>query len=148
MRHWPPREPYTKFKIKTLLPEQKTINIKKNGQVIRMVTVRRKTKSLQTAGQEIFKKMLAPNWEDHDIETNPIINHFADRQHTELIFRKIERKIKTSCFYCNECENCKKLFRYREVFKQYGFWTKCWNVFDPDWCKRNKSFRLLPIREY
>ena len=54
MRHWPPREPYTKFKIKTLLPEQKTINIKKNGQVIRMVTVRRKTKSLQTAGQELF----------------------------------------------------------------------------------------------
>ena len=44
MRHWPPREPYTKFKIKTLLPEQKTINIKKNGQVIRTVTVRRKTK--------------------------------------------------------------------------------------------------------
>ena len=34
IRHWPPREPYTKFKIKTLLPEQKTINIKKNGQVI------------------------------------------------------------------------------------------------------------------
>ena len=34
IRHWPPREPYTKFKIQTLLPEQKTINIKKNGQVI------------------------------------------------------------------------------------------------------------------
>ena len=44
MRHWLPREPYTKFKIKTFLPEQKTINIKKNGQVIRTVTVRRKTK--------------------------------------------------------------------------------------------------------
>ena len=31
MRQWPPKEPYTKFKIKALLPEQKTINIKKTG---------------------------------------------------------------------------------------------------------------------
>ena len=44
IRMWPPKEPYTKFKTKTLLPEQKTINIKKNGQVIRTVTVTRKTK--------------------------------------------------------------------------------------------------------
>ena len=44
IRPWPPKEPYVKFKIKTLLPEQKTIQIKKNGQVIRTVTVRRKTK--------------------------------------------------------------------------------------------------------
>ena len=29
IRQWPPREPYTKFKIKTLLPEQKTVQIKK-----------------------------------------------------------------------------------------------------------------------
>ena len=43
-RQWPPREPYQKFKIKTLLPEQKTVQIKKNGQVVRTVTVRRKTK--------------------------------------------------------------------------------------------------------
>ena len=28
-RHWPPREPYTKFKIETVLPEKKNINIKK-----------------------------------------------------------------------------------------------------------------------
>ena len=44
IRQWPPKVPYVKFKIKTLLPEQKTIQIKKNGQVIRTVTVRRKTK--------------------------------------------------------------------------------------------------------
>ena len=44
IRQWPPREPYTQFKIKTLLPEQKIVQIKKNGQVIRTVTVRRKTK--------------------------------------------------------------------------------------------------------
>ena len=44
IRQWPPREPYQKFKIKTLLPEQKTVQIKKNGKVVRTVTVRRKTK--------------------------------------------------------------------------------------------------------
>ena len=43
IRRWPPRKRYTKYKIKTLLPEQKTIEIKKNGQVVRTVTVRRKT---------------------------------------------------------------------------------------------------------
>ena len=44
IRPWPPREPYQKYKIKTLLPEQKTVQIKKNGQVVRTVTVKRKTK--------------------------------------------------------------------------------------------------------
>ena len=44
IRQWPPREPYTQFKIKTLLPEQKIVQIRKNREVIRMVTVRRKTK--------------------------------------------------------------------------------------------------------
>ena len=44
LRQWPPREPYTQFKIKTLLPEQKIVQIRKNREVIRMVTVRRKTK--------------------------------------------------------------------------------------------------------
>ena len=43
IKRWPPRERYTEYKIKTLLPEQKTIEIKKNGQVVRTVTVRRKT---------------------------------------------------------------------------------------------------------
>ena len=37
IRQWPPREPYQQFKIKTLLPEQKTVQIKKNGQVVRTV---------------------------------------------------------------------------------------------------------------
>ena len=44
IRQWPPREPHQKYKIKTLLPEQKTVQIKKNGQVVRTVTVKRKTK--------------------------------------------------------------------------------------------------------
>ena len=48
----------TKFKIKTLLPEQKSIDIKKNGQVIRMVTVEERPKSLQTTGRDLFKKCL------------------------------------------------------------------------------------------
>ena len=60
IRHWPPREPCTKFKIKTLLPEQKTINIKKNGEVIRMVTVRRKTKKFTDCwARTFFKKKYA-----------------------------------------------------------------------------------------
>ena len=47
MRQWPPREPYTQFKIKTLLTEQKTVQIKKNGQVRRTVTVRKKAKKFK-----------------------------------------------------------------------------------------------------
>ena len=39
IRQWPPREPYTQFKIKTLLSEQKVVQIKKNGQVTRTVTL-------------------------------------------------------------------------------------------------------------
>ena len=35
-----------KFKIKTFFPEQKTIQIKKNRQVVRTVVVRRKTKKI------------------------------------------------------------------------------------------------------
>ena len=42
--------------------------------------------------------MLAPNWEDHDAKTNPIVNYFADRHHTELILRKIEKKSKRAVF--------------------------------------------------
>ena len=44
IRCWPPREPYAQYKIKTILPEQKTIQIRKNGQPVRTITVRRKTK--------------------------------------------------------------------------------------------------------
>ena len=65
--------------------------------------------------------MLAPNWGDHDAEKNPIVNYFADRQHTELSLKKIEKKIIESCFYCRNCENCTKLFPYNKVFKQQGF---------------------------
>ena len=42
IRRWPPKEQFTEYKIKTLLPEQKTIEIKKNGEVVRTVTVRSK----------------------------------------------------------------------------------------------------------
>ena len=54
IRRWPPREPYTRFKIKTLLPEQKAVQIKKNGQVIRTVTVRRKTKKFTNRWARTF----------------------------------------------------------------------------------------------
>ena len=57
IRQWLPREPYTQFKIKTLLPEQKTVQIKKNGQVRRTVTVRRKTKKFANRwAMTLFKK--------------------------------------------------------------------------------------------
>ena len=58
IRQWPPREPYTQFKIKYLLPVQKTVQIKKkkkkNGQVIRTVTVRRKTKKFPDRWERTF----------------------------------------------------------------------------------------------
>ena len=44
IRQGPPKEPCVKFKIKIFLPEQKTVQIKRNGQVIRTVAVRKKTK--------------------------------------------------------------------------------------------------------
>ena len=40
---WPPQEPSVKFKIKRLLPEEKTVDFKRNGQVIKTIRVRRKT---------------------------------------------------------------------------------------------------------
>ena len=53
-KQWPPRKPYQKFKIKTLLPEQKTIKIKKNGQVIRRVNIRRKTRKFTDRWAKAF----------------------------------------------------------------------------------------------
>ena len=44
IRRWLPREPYVQYKVKTILPEQKTIQIRRNGQPVRTTTVRRKTK--------------------------------------------------------------------------------------------------------
>ena len=67
--------------------------------------------------------MLAPNWEDHDLETCPIINYFSNRNHTELVLKQVEEKIKKKCFYCQECKNCKTFKEYLKVFKQNGFWT-------------------------
>ena len=82
--------------------------------------------------------MLAANWEEHDAKKNPIINYFADRQHTEIILRKIEKTNELNCFYCINCEDCKKLNKYKEVFKQQEFWSfkkdvRYWNVYNPDW---------------
>ena len=41
--HWPTKEQFTEYKIKILLPEQKPIEIKKNGEVVQTITVRKKT---------------------------------------------------------------------------------------------------------
>ena len=71
---------------------------------------------------------LAPNWEDHDAKTNPIINCFADRDHTEIILKQQEYFIAETCKYCKECQNCKKLNRHRDEFKKKGSWTFNKNV--------------------
>ena len=74
------------------MPEQRTVDIKKNGQVVRTVTVRRKTQKFTDLWARNFEIILAPNWEDHDAEKNLIVNYFADRQHTEFLLKKIEKK--------------------------------------------------------
>ena len=51
---WPPREPYVQFKIKTLLPEQKVVEIKKNGQAIRKITARKKTRKFKDRWARTF----------------------------------------------------------------------------------------------
>ena len=96
--------------------------------------------------------MLAPNWEDDDAEKNLIVNYFAERQHTELVIKKIEMKIIKTCFYCRTCENSIKFSNYKKIFNGQGFWTfnkhiRCWNVFDPEWSYKNKNLKLFPIRE-
>ena len=95
--------------------------------------------------------MLAPNWEDHDAKTDPIVNYFADRHHTELILRKIEKKIETSCFFCKTYKNCQKLENRKKIFKKMGFWSfnkdiKHWNVFELDWCAKNRVFNLEAVK--
>ena len=67
--------------------------------------------------------MLAPNWEIHNPEKNTIVNYFADRQHTELILKKLEKRIELGGFYCKNCKGYKKLFTYKKVFKKQGFWS-------------------------
>ena len=85
-------------------------------------------------GENLLDVSLAANWKDHDASsTNPIINYYADRWHTELILEKQECFIASSC---KDCLNCKKFYNYREEFKKKGFWTfnkkiKYWNVYDP-----------------
>ena len=96
--------------------------------------------------------MLAPNWEDDDAEKNLIVNYFAERQHTELVIKKIEMKIIKTCFYCRTCENSIKFSNYKKIFNGQGFWTfnkhiRRWNVFDPEWSYKNKNLELFPIRE-
>ena len=95
--------------------------------------------------------MLAPNWEDHNLETNPIINLFADRNHTEMVFKNVENKVKKRCFYCQKCKNCKTFQEYIKVFKQKGFWTfnknvKNWNVNEPMWCKTNIYLKIVALK--
>ena len=49
-----PKKSYEKFKIKTLLPEQKVVEIKKDGRVARKITARRKTKKFTSRWERSF----------------------------------------------------------------------------------------------
>ena len=42
------------YKIKLTLPEQKTVSIKKNGQIIKTINVRRKSKYFSTRSARMF----------------------------------------------------------------------------------------------
>ena len=42
------------YKIKLTLPEQRTVNIRKNGQIIKTINVRRKSKYFSTRKARIF----------------------------------------------------------------------------------------------
>ena len=54
IRRWPPREPPVRFKIKALLPEQKMVDIKEKGEVVKTVKVRRKTIKFTDKWARIF----------------------------------------------------------------------------------------------
>ena len=56
IRQWPPQEPYTKFKIKTLLPEQKTVQIKKKQASDKNNHSKKKNKNIhRLLGENILK---------------------------------------------------------------------------------------------
>ena len=99
-----------------------------------------------------LKLLLIVGKKMHEAAINPIKNYFADRQHTKKVLDDIEKKvIKSKCFYCKKCENCKKFETYRNEFIKKGFWLfnkeiKYWDVFDPDWSYRNRVFNHRPIR--
>ena len=49
-----PKKSYEKFKIKTLLPEQKVVEIKKESRVVRKITAQRKTKKFTSRWARSF----------------------------------------------------------------------------------------------
>ena len=60
--HWlnrrvPQRKKYDKkpYRIKAMLPEQKQVNIKKNGKVVKTIIVRRKSNTSMIDGQGHFE---------------------------------------------------------------------------------------------
>ena len=59
---------------------------------------------------------IRPNWDNHEKNTCPVINYFSDREHTELILFRQEIEIENGCFYCKNCEKCKKLNEYLTEF--------------------------------
>ena len=79
------------------------------GKQLEAQLLEEKLKKLQIGGQETFLKMLAPNWEDDDLETNPIINYFVDRNHIELILERLKINLKSSAFTVINVKTAKHL---------------------------------------
>ena len=79
------------------------------------------------------------------------MNYFADRHHTELILRKIEKKLKLAAFTAKNVRTSRNFSGTKKMFKWHGFCTfnkdiLYWNVYNPDWSKGNPTFRISPIR--
>ena len=73
IRQWPPREPYTQFKIKTLLPEQKTVQIKKKRASNKNCHCQKKNKkNYRPLGKNILmeKKLVSNQIEMNTVQLN------------------------------------------------------------------------------
>ena len=81
-----------------------------------------------------------------------IINYFVDRQTTKKVLIDIENKVIKKCLCCKKCNDCQKFKTYKNEFSKKGFWTcnkniRYWDIYDPDYSKRNKLFTIEPIRD-
>ena len=65
--------------------------------------------------------MLAANWEDHNLENNPIINYFADMFHTEQVLRKIEKLMKKSAFTVKNAKTAKNILKIKTCSNNLDF---------------------------
>ena len=97
------------------------------------------------------RKVVRPNWDNHNKDICEIKNYYADREHAELILLRQEIQIQNTCNYCIVCEKCKKFLTYSKEYKKMGFWTfnkdvRIWEIYDPDWSYKNNIFEIKPCK--